>query len=48
VVLNTNVVSFQIVFWKNSHFQSPKVPEEEEEEEEWGKNKKRVKITRSI
>jgi hypothetical protein len=44
VVLNTNVVSFQIVFWKNSHFQSPKVPEEEE----WGKNKKRVKITRSI
>jgi hypothetical protein len=46
-VLNTNVVSFQIVFWKNSHFQSPKLPEEKEEEE-WGKNIKRVKITRSI
>jgi hypothetical protein len=44
-VLNTNVVSFQIVFWKNSHFQSPKVPEEEEE---WGEKKRRVKITRSI
>jgi uncharacterized membrane protein (DUF106 family) len=40
VVLNTNVVSFQIVFWKNSHFKHQKSQKKKKKKKNGGKTKK--------